>query len=633
MYISKVADTLSKFLKPVSKWTAAAGGVTMVAMMLVVTADVLLRYFFSKVLLGSVDVVGLMLIIVFFAAYAASEFDKEHIHVDVLLRKFSPGIQKILAANSYFLTIGITIVLSWRFFDYVGELLIGPHITPLLHIVEWPFSLLTGIFMSIFTLVLIVNFLKYLDELLTTHGRRAYLLLLPGIVITAALFLLSFRPDLLPSGIPRSMWGGAISALLFALIFINVPIAIAMTLAALLGFSYLFGPESSLLNLPLAFLSVAREYTWSVAPLFLWMGYLAHYGGFAKEIYSVCYKWLGRLPGGLASASTGACAMLAAITGSTLTGVFTMGVLGLPEMRRYKYDMKLATASIAVAATIGSLIPPSITFIVYGMLTEISIGQLLIAGIVPGILFAAILIAMITIRCKINPNLGPPGPSTTWRVKLESLKDIWAVVLVVVLCIGGLYMGVFTPTEAGAMGCFGCIVVSLMRRRMTGKNFIASVIDAIRMNGIIMFIFVGATAFSRFLAGTKLPLDLAEWIISLGLSPLAIMVVILFVYMVLGCIMNALPAVILTLPLFFPMALAAGFHPVHFGVLVVVMADLGTVTPPIGMNVFAMAAVAKDVPMYDIFKGVLPFWGANLILIAILIAFPQISLWLPSHMF
>ncbi|MFC2062440.1 TRAP transporter large permease subunit [Chloroflexota bacterium] len=620
-------------MRPVSRWTAAFGGIVMVVLMLIIVTDVIMRNLLSRVIMGSVDLVGLLLVIVFFAAYAISELEREHIHVDVLIRRFSSNVQNIITTNGYFLSIGIAVIMSWQFFSYLGPLMEGPHVTPLLHVIEWPFSLATGFFMLLFTLALIVNFLKYLHQLLNNNGNKTYLFLLPGLLIALALFAIALWPEILPSGISRNLWGGVIVSLLFVLIFLNVHIGISMTLIALIGFSYLFNAEGSLQNIPLAFLSVAREYTWSVAPLFLWMGYLAAHGGFAKEVYSVCRKWLGRLPGGLASASTGACAVLAAVTGSTLTGVFTMGVLGLPEMRKYGYDMKLATASIAVAATIGSLIPPSITFIVYGLLTEVSIGQLLMAGVFPGILFAGMMVTMITIRTKLNPKLGPPGPATTWKVKFTSLREIWAVALVVLMSLGGLYMGVFTPTEAGAMGCFGIIVVSLARRRMSGKSFVTSVIEAIRMNGLIMFIFVAATAFSRFLAGTKLPIELAEWISGFDLAPYAILAIILFVYMILGCVMNALPAVILTLPLFYPMAIQAGFHPVLFGVLIVVMADLGTVTPPIGMNVFAMAAVAKDVPMYDIFKGVLPFWGLNILLVGVLVAFPQISLWLPSTMF
>jgi tripartite ATP-independent transporter DctM subunit len=405
-----------------------------------------------------------------------------------------------------------------------------------------------------------------------------------------------------------------------------------MALMALLGLGYFSGTGAGLNNLSMSAVRVGTEYTWSVAPLFIWMGLLAYYVGFAEELYNAAYKWIGHLPGGLASATTASCAGLAAITGSSLTGVLAMGAISLPQMRAYKYDDKLATACICTAATIGILIPPSLGFIVYGMLTEISIGKLFIAGIFPGILQTGIIIGLITILTIRNPKLGPPGPKTAWREKIASLKSVWAVLLLIVFCIGGIYAGVFTPTEAGAIGSFGALVLGTIRRRLSLKGLVQSMSEATRMTGVIFFIFVFATALTVFLASTNLTYDLAEWVIALDIPPLAIITLILLIYMILGCLMNSLPAVILTLPILFPIVTTAGFDPIWFGVLVVVMVELGQITPPIGMNVFAMAAYAKDIPMYNIFRGVLPFWVAFIIFIILLVAFPQICLFLPSLM-
>jgi len=266
------------------------------------------------------------------------------------------------------------------------------------------------------------------------------------------------------------------------------------------------------------------------------------------------------------------------------------------------------------------------------MITRTSIGKLFIAGVFPGILLTAILVTVISIRCRLNPKLGPPGPKTTLKEKIVSVKNVWAVALLVAVCIGGLYGGIFTPTEAGAIGAFGALVISLVRRRLTFKTFSNSVVGALVLTSSMFFIFIFANSFIGFLALTRIPNDLADGIIALGLSRYAILACIVLIYIVLGCIMNTTPAIILSLPIFFPIAMAFGFDPVWFGILVVVLSGLGQITPPIGMAVFAMSAIAKDVPMYAIFKGVMPFYLAYLLLMVVLIAFPQISLFLPSFM-
>jgi len=632
MRVLRLSRALTKVLTPLAWWSVIIGAVALIVMMLTTVIDVTLRTALSKVLPGSVELIGLTLIIVFFSACAYVEFKKEHIQADALVNRFSPGTQQIITTNGYFVTIGVFIIVGWQFFSRTLDIKAGNIVSAVLHVPWWPFFLAGSLFVALFVLALLVSFLEHLAELHTTKGIKAYPWLLPGIVVALGIFALAMQPSLLPFEVSRSTWGGAIMVLLFILIFLKVPIAAVMAVAALLGLSYLSGTAAGLGVLSMAVKEVAGGYTWSVMPLFLWMGTLAYYGGFAGEIYDTAHKWLGRLPGGLASASVSACTGLAALTGSSMTGVMAMGVLGLPQMKKYNYDMKLATASICAGATVGCLIPPSIPFIIYGMLTEVSIGKLLIAGILPGLLFSGILIAQITVMCLINPKLGPPGPRTSWKEKMLALKGIWAVALLILLLLAGLYTGVFTATEAGAIGCFGVILIAALRGRLTFKGFISSISEALRANSAVMLIFVFATAVCYFLAATNLPYDLAEWVVGLGLSKYGIIALIIVIYVILGCIMNSFPAIILTLPILFPIATAAGFDPVWFGVIIVVMCDLGAITPPIGMNVFAMSAVAKDVPMYDIFRGLLPFWLVFIILIVLLILFPQICLFLPNLM-
>jgi len=526
----------------------------------------------------------------------------------------------------------MAVLIAWRTFAQAQFLKNSNTTLGVIDIPEWPFIAIAGLFMVLFFLAVLANFLDHLGELVNTRGMKGYLWLCPGVIITAGFFILTILPDSLPFELTPSIWGSILILLLFALIFLRVPIGLAMGIVSVLGISYLSGANASLTNISMSMLVVARDYTWSVVPLFVWMGLLILHAGFAKELYSTAYKWVGHLPGGLASASVVACTGLAALVSDCIIGVLTIGSLALPEMEGYNYDSKFSTACICTGSTIGILIPPSLGFIVYGMITEVSIGKLFVAGILPGLLFSAILIVMITCMCRINSKLGPSGPVTSWTSKLVSLKDIWAVGLLIVIVLGGLYMGVFTPTEAGAVGAFGALTIGLARRRLSFKGFVTSLTETLRMNSMIMFIFLLAIALSRFLTVTRLPYLLAGSISELHLTPYAIMAVVLLIYMFLGCMMNAIPAVILTLPILFPIVMDAGFDPILFGVLVVIMIQLGTITPPVGVAVFAMSAIAKDVPMYDIFRAVLPFWGAFLIIVVILIMFPQISLFLPGLM-
>ncbi|MFC2062511.1 TRAP transporter large permease subunit [Chloroflexota bacterium] len=608
------------------------GAVAMVVMMAIVVIDVTMRSTISKVVPGNIELIGLALVIVFFCAYAYSQTKEEHIRVDVLVGRFSPTVQEAITTSGYFITLGVAIAMVWQCVGKTVFLYSGNIVTGFLRVPEWPFVAITAFFFAIFALALLVTLLKRVAKLHSVCGNKAYLWLFPGIIVVLAIFVFSIWPDFLPSQMSRFTWGAIISLLMFGLMFVGVHIFAVLATVTLVGLSYISGADAAWRILALSAIEVGGEYTWSVVPLFIWMGYLAYHAGFAREIYDVAYKWVGRLPGGLASASVGACAGLAALTGTGQTGVLTMGILGLPEMRRHNYDVKLATGSICAASTIGCLIPPSINFIVYGVLTSTSIGTLFIAGIFPGIMFALMMIITITVMCRLKPSLGPAGPKIPWKDRFVSLKNVWAAVLLVAIVLGGIYTGIFTPTEAGAIGCFGAIVIGLARRRLSFRGFRDSLSEALKLNGVFMIIFIFAIAFSHFLAATHLPRELTNWFISLDLSMYSIIAFIMLLYMILGCLMNAIPAIILTLPFLYPVAFAAGIDPIWFGVLVVVVADLGQITPPIGMNVFAMASIAKDVPMYSIFRGILPFWGLFILQIIILTIFPQISLYLPSLM-
>lgn len=628
----KPADGLRKVVNPASQWSSWAAVVALGLITLVVAFDVILRTAFNMPVPASIEIVSIALLIVFFAPLADSELRNEHIRVDVLVGKLTLSIRQIITTNGYFLSLGIVVLIAWQFFAQAEILRYGHNVTGFLRLPLWPFVMAIFFLMTVFAFALLISFFNHFSELLNAKGLKGYLWLLPGIVVALALFTLPTWSSWLTLEVASTTWGVIIFLLLFVLIFLKVHIGAVLALTAFFGLSYLSGSSGAAVNLSMTAITQGTEYTWSVIPLFLWMGLLVFYAGYAKDLYRVAHAWIGHVPGGLASATVGACTAMAAVTGDSMPGVLTMGVIALPEMRAYKYDMKLSTACICTASTIGILIPPSLGFIIYGIITKVSIGKLFIAGIFPGLLMGGVLIAMVTIMCIINPKLGPRGPVSSWKERLVSLAETWQVMILGILVLGGLYLGIFTPNEAGAIGCFGAIVIGVAMKRLSWKGLTASVLEAVRLNGIMMFIFLFAFTFSRFLATTKLPYEMSSAIIALDLSPYAVIALILFIYMILGCLMNSTPAVILTLPIFYPIAMSAGFDPVWFGVLIVVMVQLGQITPPIGMNVFAMAAIAKDVPMYDIFRGVLPFWAAIIFIVIILVIFPQISLFLPSLM-
>ena len=327
-----------------------------------------------------------------------------------------------------------------------------------------------------------------------------------------------------------------------------------------------------------------------------------------------------------------ACTAFAAISGSSLATSATMGTVALPEMKRYKYDPKLATGSVAAGGTLGILIPPSVVLVLYGVYTQQSIGKLLIAGIFPGLLLSFLYIITTSIHCRLNPNLAPPGPKATSKERLMALKDVWPILVLFVVMMGGIYTGIFTPTEAGAAGAFGAFLFVLCKRRLTPQNLLTSLLETGRTTAMIFCIVIGADIFGYFLAVTRIPYELAGIATVLPLPPHVILLFILVMYLGLGCFMDALAMMIITVPIVFPVIMALGFDPIWFGVIIVLVMEMGMITPPVGMNVYVISGVAKDVPLFTIFRGIVPYLGALMVGTAILVAFPQIALYLPGLM-
>lgn len=421
-------------------------------------------------------------------------------------------------------------------------------------------------------------------------------------------------------------------AVLLIFLFLGMPIGFVMALLGFLGFAYLSSWEGALGMLRTVPYSSVADYGLSVVPLFVLMGAFCYYAGLSKDLYDTAHAWLGQLPGGLSMTTVGACAGFAAISGSSIATAVTMGTVALPEMRRYNYDPALATGSIAAGGTIGILIPPSMALVVYGIITEQSIGRLFLAGFIPGILEAVFYIITIYIVCKIHPHWGPSAPKTSLWQKITSLKNTWIVLALFLLVIGGIYFGVFSPTEAGGVGAFGAFIFALARRRLTWRQFVDSLVDTAKMTAMIFTILVGAMFLSYFLAVTRLPNEMAGMIIALEMNRYFILAVILFLYIILGCFLDPMAMIMITLPIFLPLIISMDFSPIWFGILVVRVSEIGMITPPVGLNVYVIKGVAKDIPMQTIFKGIIPFLIADIFHVALLVAVPSLSLFLPGLM-
>ena len=418
--------------------------------------------------------------------------------------------------------------------------------------------------------------------------------------------------------------------ILLLLLFLRMPIGFAMALVGLAGFSNIVSVNAALNLLAKDIFATFSSYSLTVVPLFVFMGYIAFQSGMGQRLYYATYRALGHYRGGLTMATIAGCAGFAAICGSTNATAATMGTVTIPEMRRYNYDLALATGAVAAGGTLGILIPPSSVFIIYGIMTEQSIGKLFLAGVLPGILLSVLFILTIYVICRRNPILGPPGPVSSFKEVLLSLTGIGETLLLFCLVMGGLFFGFFTPTEAGGVGAFGAMVIALIRRQLNWQKFFAAVEDTVQTSCMILMIVAGAVIFGRFLSVTRIPFELADWVSGLPLPPVAILGVILMIYAVGGLFMDALAFMMLTISIFFPVAIKLGFDPIWFGVLIIVITEIGAITPPVGINVFVIKGVAKDVPLEVIFRGIFFFLPAYIICLILLTIFPQISLFLPN---
>jgi tripartite ATP-independent transporter DctM subunit len=423
------------------------------------------------------------------------------------------------------------------------------------------------------------------------------------------------------------------SCFLFLLLLIGLPIAFSLMLTGFLGISTLASIKAALPLMARTVYESSSHYPYTIIPLFIVMGSYAEITGISSDLYNTFDKWLRRLPGGLGMATIASIAGFSAISGSSVASSAAFGKVAYPEMRRFNYSPRLAAGTVAAGATIDFLIPPSLGFVIFGMLTEQSIGKLLVSGMVPGLILAGAFMVILYVWVKLSPHSALSSPEgVSWKEKLSALKGIWETVVIFLLVFGGIYTGLFTPTEAAGVGATLLFLMALVKKKLDRRILLISLLEAVRVSVMVLFLVAGANVFSYFLALSTIPMKVSIWIAGLAVSKYVILILIILIYLLLGCFLDAISMMILTLPVIFPVALNLGFDPIWFGVVCVLMMGAGLITPPMGLCVYTVASIAKDAPLEEVFKGALPFLAAILFVTFLITLFPQIALFLPSMM-
>jgi len=616
-----------KGIKWLSRRAGSVGSWAIAAMMLLTFCDVMLRYFFNSPVTGAFEISEYLMVIVVSLNISYCAVEKNHISLTIVVDRFPQRIQEGTNIICNFLGLSLFSLITWQSAVQANIIKISGACSPDLNIPVYIFVWIVFIGSLLLSLVYLHDMIESMAQMMRSRistslsvliGSGIVLLLVVGISFSGRIFSWNLEPPIV------GLIG--IGFLLFLLL-LGVQVGVSIGLVGFLGVAYLIGTNPSLGILATVPYRTWASYNMSIIPLFLLMGEFSFKSGLIRDLYRTMNCWLGRLPGGLAMATVGACAGFAAVSGSALATAATLGKLAIPEMKKYHYDNKLAAGAVAAGGTIGILIPPSIILVIYGILTEQSIGKLFLAGLIPGILEALFYMITIYILCKKNPTLGPIGAKTTFTQKLSSLKLSWGIVALFLLVMGSIYFGICSPTEAAGMGAFGSFLFCLGRKKLSFRKFIGSIMDAGKTTGMIFLLITGTMIFTYFLAVTRLPMALSTFVSSLDVNSYFIIISIVLVYLFFGCFIGATGLVLLTVPIFFPVVVDLGFNPIWFGIIVVRVCEMGAITPPIGMTVYA-----KDIPIQDIFRGVLPFFITDIIHLSLLIAFPQISLFLPSLM-
>ncbi len=625
-----VSDTMNRYLAGVARSMSIFGSALVMIMAFLLVVDVISRHFFNYPLPGSIELEQFMLAIVAFLGLSWAMVNNGHVRVDLLAGRLSARTKTFLECIFSLLGMCFFAIVSWQNAVRAMEAFEEQEIGMVTGVPLWPVLVVVVLGGLAITAVLLINYLKSQGQLIDGFKRPVVVTLFVYALTLLTLFcpviLKLFLPelDLLTTGIMFVIG-------LLILMFLGFPIAFAMGLIGFLGLWYLRSAEVAISVVKMAAYDSVADYFLCVVPFFVLMGMFTFKSGISKDAYNTAYKLFGALPGGLAISTVAGCGAFAAICGDSLATAATMGSVSLPEMKKYRYQDAMATGALAAGGTLGILIPPSIGFIIYSFISETSVAKLFMAGMIPGIILAAMFAGIIYVRCRMNPALGPSGPKFSMMEKFKALKDVWMVVLLFVIVVGGIYTGFVTPTEAGGIGTVGALVCSLFSRGgLSWKRFWEAMDTSMQMTAMIFCIIISVSVLGYFIVATEIPLKMSDMIVAMNVNRYVVFFVVLLLYLALGMVMNIIPMIMLTMPIIFPTIQALGFDPIWFGVVTVIMMEMGQITPPVGINVFVISGVAKDVPMITIFRGVIPFLLAQIALIILLVLFPDIALFLAN---
>ena len=598
--------------------------------------DLVSRLVFRSPLTGMIELQTFMLVFMAFFSIAFTMLKNQHVSVDlvtsILPDHINSLLQSVFSIWGTFLFGAMSVLSASRAIEAFER----EEIADITRIPFWLLYAAVSLGTLLLALALLSILFTHLSGLYQHHKNRAKFW-----IVFATIALLSLA-GILSADILKLLFGELSSAtvgffyttLMMVILLLGFPVAFSMAFTGLTGLMYLIGSDVAFNVTKINTYDAVAQYFFVVIPFFLLMGFVILHAGIGAKLYNAGIKVFGRLPGGLAIGTVAGCGGFAAICGESVAAAATMGSVSVPEMKKYNYDDSLATGSVAAGGTLGILIPPSIGFVVYGIITEQSIGKMFMAGIIPGIILTLGFAVAIYVQCKINPRLGPKAEKATRSEIFWSVVDVWPVAVLFAVVIGGIYSGILTPTEAGGIGAVGALVVAMFAPGFNHHKLFAALLEATQTSAMIFAILIGVGLLGYFVTLTDIPLNFANFLKGLDVSRYVIFVLILGLYLILGMVMNIIPMMMLTLPILFPTVLALGFDPIWFGVIMVIMMEMGQITPPIGINVFVIHGVAKqyNVKMATIFKGIIPFIIVEIIVIFLLTMFPDIVLYLPNSM-